>query len=137
MPDVINTQAMKLIHKSLDFRRSRQDIIASNIANIHTPGYKAEDLVFEKALGKALHADDPGTLNVSNARHLDGNDVAPLDTVEAERIQSAAPFAAFDGNTVDLDKEMAKIAENQLMYDASMRMMSHQFKQLKLVTEGR
>lgn len=135
---VTSSKMMTLIQKSLNFRRDRHDILSSNIANIHTPGYKAEDLVFEKALGKALNADQPGELNITNSRHFDGNHAPPLNSVGAERIQSAAPFVAFDGNTVDLDKEVAKMAENQMMYEAGMRMMSHQFKQLKIaITEGR
>jgi flagellar basal-body rod protein FlgB len=70
-------------------------------------------------------------LKVTDERHLDGNDAPLLDTVEGQRIRSATPFADFDGNTVDLDKEMAKMAENQLMYNASIRMLSHQFRMLK------
>ena len=79
----------------------------------------------------ALEAETPGPLKVTDERHLDGNDAPLLDTVEGQRIRSATSFADFDGNTVDLDKEMAKMAENQLMYNASIRMLSHQFRMLK------
>jgi flagellar basal-body rod protein FlgB len=70
-------------------------------------------------------------LKVTDERHLDGNDAPLLDTIGGQRIHSATPLADFDGNTVDLDKEMAKMAENQLMYNASIRMLSHQFRMLK------
>ena len=58
--------------------------------------------------------------------------------VKGQRIHSASPYPDFDGNTVDLDREMAKMAENQLMYNASIRMLTHQFRMLKTaITEGK
>ncbi len=131
MSGFLNTKIMTLFEKSLSFRTQRHDLLASNVANKDTPGYHAQDLVFEKNLEKALHADQPGPLKTSNPRHMDGNNTPPLELAQARRITSAAPFVDFDGNTVDLDKEMAKIAENQLTYNATTRMLSHQFRMLK------
>ena len=55
-----------LLQKTLDFRTQRQDLLASNIANKDTPGFKAEDLVFERSLEKAMHAEEPGPLKTTN-----------------------------------------------------------------------
>lgn len=131
MANLLNTNLMTMMEKSLDFRTQRQELLSSNVANKDTPGYQAQDMVFEKALKSALHADEPGPLQTSHPLHMDGNNTPPLELVEGQRINSAAPFANFDGNTVDLDREMAKIAENQLMYNATTRMVGHQFKMLK------
>ncbi len=131
MSVLFKNQVHLLAERTLNFRTERHKVLSSNIANQETPGYKAEDLVFENALETALGADEPGPLKVSDPRHMNGNDTTPLAEVEAQRINSATPFADFDGNTVDLDKEMAKMAENQLMYNAGIRMLSHQFKMLK------
>ncbi len=103
--------AQLLAQKTLDLRTERHKLLSSNVANLDTPGYQAEDLVFENSLVAALEAETPGPLKVTDERHLDGNDTPLLDTVEGQRIRSATPFADFDGNTVDLDKEMAKMAE--------------------------
>ena len=127
----LNTKMMTLMEKTLNFRTQRHELLASNVANKDTPRYQAQDLVFEKALDKALDADVPGLLRTTNPLHMDGNNTPPLELVKAQRINSSAPFVGFDGNTVDLDREMAKIAENQLMYNASTRMLSHQFRMLK------
>ncbi len=138
MAGIFNSTVFTLAQKSLDFRIQRHDLLASNVANKDTPAYQAEDLVFRARLEKALHADEPGMLKTTNSRHFDGRQTPPLEEVEAQRILSAAPFPDFDGNTVDLDREMAKIAENQLMYNASLRMLSHQFRMLKsVISEGR
>ncbi|MBF0276231.1 MAG: flagellar basal body rod protein FlgB [SAR324 cluster bacterium] len=133
MAGLINTKLTTLLEKTLDFRSQRHDLLASNVANKDTPGYHAQDLVFEKNLEKALHADKPGELRTTNPLHMDGNDTPPMELVQAKRITSSAPFVGFDGNTVDLDREMAKIAENQLMYSAATRMISSQFSKLKTV----
>ena len=138
MSGIFDNKVFTLVRKTLDFRTQRQDLLASNIANKDTPGYKAEDIVFEKRLKKALSSEQPGHLKTSNSRHFDGRNTPPLELVNAQRINSASAFPDFDGNTVDLDREMAKMAENQLMYNASIRMLTHQFRMLKTaITEGR
>ena len=126
-----------LLQKSLNFRTKRNSLLASNVANLETPGYKSRDLVFEDALGKALKARMPGPLTVTNAKHLDGSRALPLDLVQPQLIQTATPDAALDGNTVNLETEMAKLAENQLAYQAFSQMISHKFQVLKTaIREG-
>ena len=138
MAGIFATKTMTMLEKTLNFRNQRHELLVSNIANKDTPGYQAEDLVFEKALGKALDADLPGLMKMTNAKHFDGRNTPPIERVNAERIRSASSNVAFDGNTVDLEKEMAKLAENQLMYNAATRMVAHQLRQLKTaITEGK
>lgn len=128
---------LTLMEKSLSLRSQRNQIVASNIANRETPGFRAKDLVFEKALEKAFHSDRPGPLNVTDPRHFDGSRREPLELVTGQEINSFNPDPRMDGNTVNLDKEMAKLAENQLMYQATTRAISWKFHQLKsAITEG-
>ena len=124
MSGLFGNNIFTIAQKSLDFRTSRHDLLASNVANKDTPGYQAEDLVFGASLEKALQAEQPGPLKQTDSRHFDGRNTPPLNEVEAQRILSASPYPDFDGNTVDLDREMAKIAENQLMYNATLRMLA-------------
>ena len=138
MSGLFGNNIFTIAQKSLDFRTSRHDLLASNVANKDTPGYQAEDLVFRASLEKALQAEQPGPLKQTDSRHFDGRNTPPLNEVEAQRIVSASPYPDFDGNTVDLDREMAKIAENQLMYNATLRMLAHKFRGLKsAIAEGR
>lgn len=126
-----------LLQKSLDFRTKRNSLLASNVANLETPGYKARDLVFENALGKAVKAQLPGPLRVTNSKHMDGRRAVPLDLVKPKLIQTASPDAALDGNTVNLETEMAKLAENQVAYQAYTQMISLKFQALKnAIREG-
>lgn len=126
-----------LLERSMDLRVKRNSLIASNLANRETPGYRAQDLVFEDQLTKALHSDQPGPLKTSDARHFDGVDREPLELVEGEQINSFNPDPRMDGNTVNLDKEMAKLAENQLMFQATTKAVNWKFRMLKsAITEG-
>ncbi|MCZ6473899.1 MAG: flagellar basal body rod protein FlgB [SAR324 cluster bacterium] len=126
-----------LLGKSLDFRTRRNALLAGNIANLETPGYKSKDLVFERALGEAIKASQPGPLQVTHPQHMDGRRPIPLVRVQPQVIETASPDAALDQNTVNLETEMAKLAENQVMYQALTRMISSRFQQLKLaIREG-
>ncbi len=88
---LFNDTAQLLAQKTLDLRTERHKLLSSNVANLDTPGYQAEDLVFENSLVAALEAETPGPLKVTDERHLDGNDAPLLDTVEGQRIRSATP----------------------------------------------
>ena len=138
MSGLFSNNIFTIAQKSLDFRTSRHDLLASNVANKDTPGYQAEDLVFRASLEKALQAEQPGPLKQTDSRHFDGRNTPPLNEVEAQRILSASPYPDFDGNTVDLARAIAKIAENQLMFHAPLRMLAHKFRGLKsAIAEGR
>ncbi len=127
----------QLLHKSLDFRAKRNALLAGNIANIETPGYKAKDMVFEKALGRAMKAHLPGPLNVTNPMHMDGRQILPLHLVRPDFIRTSNPVGNLDDNSVDLEREMVKLGENQVAYQALAQMISHKFSTLRLsIREG-
>jgi len=128
---------LTLLQKSMELRSRRNSMMASNIANRETPGYRAQDLVFEKELIQSYHGDRPGPLKVSDKRHFDGLKREPIEDVTGQQINSFNPDPRMDGNTVNLDKEMAKLAENQLMYHAATRALNWKFRLLKTaITEG-
>ncbi len=105
-----------VLEKTLEFHNERQKVIASNIANANTPGYRAFDVVlrdrFDQQSGVA-----PAQ---SNPRHLtaDGN----LDRVGARVLRSdAAP--RLDGNNVSLEDEFVKLMDNRMRYQAIFELM--------------
>ena len=128
---------LQLLQRSLDFRSRRNNVLASNIANIETPGYKAKDLVFERALGDAMKAKLPGPLEVTNPRHMDGRQILPLDEVTPKVIRTSNPVGNIDENSVDLEREMVKLGENQVVYQSLVQMVNHKFSQLRVsIREG-
>ncbi len=137
MPVKLFDKNLTMLEKSMELRTRKNSMIAANVANRETPGYRAQDLVFEKELNNALHSGQPGPLNVSDPRHFDGVQREAIEDVSGSQINSFNPDPRSDGNTVNLDKEMAKLAENQLMYQVSVRSVNWKFRLLKsAITEG-
>jgi len=97
---------------ALDYRLQRNNMIAANLANIDTPGYTPVELKFEDQLRSFLDGDQPIGMSATHERHLSHSD--PIEQGEIE----FDPFSLPDqkGNSVDLDHESSKLAENQLMY---------------------
>jgi flagellar basal-body rod protein FlgB len=130
-------QHLALLSRSLDFRSRRNNVLASNIANLETPGFKAKDLVFENALGDAMKANLPGPLEVTDPRHFDGRNILPLSEVKPAVILTSNPVGNLDENSVDLEREMVKLGENQVVYQSLVQMVAHKFSQLRMsIREG-
>ena len=122
------------LNTSLNLRLTNQNVISSNIANADTPGYKAKTMEFEGALRDAL--------NVGNGLQAAGSDPQHIvhrstDSVAPEIYDDPNGVESLDGNTVDRASEMAKMAENQLLYDASAEMIKRKLGMLKYaISEG-
>ena len=128
---------LQLLQKAMSLTQKRQGLISSNIANRETPGFRAQDMTFDKELTTALHSDRPGPLKVTDPRHFDGVKREPLELVKGNQFNSFNPDPRMDGNTVILDKEMAKLAENQLRFAAQTRAINYKFRMIKsAITEG-
>ncbi len=122
------------LNTSLNLRLVNQNLISSNIANADTPGYKAKTMEFESALRDALAVDGDQQMEASDPRHIVHRSTDP---VEPEIYDDPNGVESLDGNTVDRAEQMAKLAENQLMYDASAEMLKRKLGMLKYaITEG-
>ncbi len=126
----VEDKTFKSLEASLKFRKLRQELIASNIANAETPGYKAKKIDFEEALARALDTDEQMNMKVNDDRHFNvGN--GGFNNLQPEIYEDANGIVAMDGNTVDRDKEMAEMAENKIMYDASVQLINKKLALLK------
>lgn len=103
-----------ILEKILDLAMTRHRILASNVANADTPGYRARDIRFTRELEKAVSG-------VS-------------ETVEV--VESPTTLPSRDGNTVNIEIEMSKIAENTLMYNTALRMFEKKIRMMKDVIKG-
>lgn len=91
---------------ALELRSQRMGLIAANIANAATPGYKARDIDFAAALDARL---DP-------ARAASG----ASESAERHLVYRAPTMASLDGNTVEMGREQVAFAENALRYSATL-----------------
>jgi len=116
------------LNTAMNLRLINQNVIASNIANADTPGYKAQRLEFEGALREALgtgqglqaEADAPG-----HVAHR------PTDPVNPEIYDDPNGVESLDGNTVSRSDEMARMSENQLLFDAAAELMKRKIGMVK------
>jgi flagellar basal-body rod protein FlgB len=119
----VNDKTLKALTTALNFREMRQELISSNVANANTPGFKAKKMDFEEALARALDVDGQMQMNVSDGRHHNvGN--GGFNNLEPEIYDDPNGVVSENGNTVDVEAEMAKMAENKLMYDALVQLIN-------------
>jgi len=127
--------AIGALEKAMNYRALQHRVIASNIANQDTPNYKAFDMVLKE---ESTRLAPSGSLAVTSDRHLPlRGQSASMGGYEIRQIDEPPPgVPKGDGNTVDIDREMADLAENTLFYNASARVLSKQFFALKNVIQG-
>jgi flagellar basal-body rod protein FlgB len=132
--DKIFDSTIGALNTSMNLRLMNQNVISANVANADTPGYKAKTVEFESALRDALGVSGELTPVDSNPNHISH---VSTDAIEPEIYDDPNGIVSLDGNTVDRSAEMAKMAENQLLYDASVEMMKRKLGMLKYsITEG-
>ena len=126
----IDDKTMQALTASLKFRQLRQELHASNIANAETPGYKAKKLDFEEALARALDVDDQLQMKTSDSKHFNVGG-GGFDNLQPEVYEDSNGIVSPDGNNVDRDAEMAEMAENKIMYDATVQLINKKLGLLK------
>lgn len=115
---------------ALELRAKRTELLASNLANADTPGYKARDFDVEKLLrGTGTQA---VPLETTRPDHLSFTGDATLTELRY-RVPNQA---ALDGNTVEEHIEQAQFAENALHYQATLRFINGKISTLKLALKG-
>lgn len=111
-------------HQALSLRSQRQQVLASNIANADTPGYKARDFDFRSALEAAV------------APQAAPGGAAPAPAPQPELLYRSAIQPSIDGNTVDMDVERAQFAENTVHYEANIAMLTHRIRMMLAAVQG-
>ncbi len=120
---------INVLDKAADASWKRNEVIANNIANVDTPGYKRKDVQFESYLTSALLGDNSLDTRVANA---------DLDTLDASVYTDNATVSyRLDGNNVDIDTESANLAQNQIKYYALLDSMTQEFSRLRTVLSAR
>ncbi len=104
--------------KALALRSQRMGLIASNIANAATPGYKAKDIDFTAALGRAAAGEDPATAASDAARYR-----VPV-------------MPSLDGNTVELQNEQLAFSENAVGYSTTLEFIRGRVDTVKRALRG-
>lgn len=125
-------KVMQYHETALLLRTKRSEVLASNIANANTPGYKAQDFDFNKALKVAQSQQS------SNVQKTHPNHFGPTTGVLEPQLQYINPLqtGTGDGNTVDLPSQQMTFAQNAMEYQMSMRFLNGKIKSLMSAIKG-
>ena len=120
MPNILFDPTTRGLAQALTLHQQRHEVLASNVANVETPGYRAKELDFGAALKEAFVAAEEPAPRLPETRVLEDRD---------------APRRA-DGNTVDIDMQMAKLGANGGRYVALARILGHRLALLRQAIDG-
>jgi flagellar basal-body rod protein FlgB len=116
---LINTPQIRFLEEVLRLTSYRHTLIASNLANVDTPGYQTRDIHFEDELKNALSGLSPAS-------------GTPQSHVVRGLIERP------DGNTVSADRESLLLADNQLRFRLGIELLRKEFQRLRMaINEGR
>ena len=120
----IHEEAMRL-------RARRSEVLAANLANADTSGYKARDFDFSAMLRKELQG--PVRLAATHGRHI-RTDSGPVASAQMGYRVPQQP--SLDGNTVEVEREQTEFSANAMRYQASLRFLDGRIKGLMLAIKG-
>ncbi len=124
-----------LVGKVMNLQLERQNVVASNIANIKTKGYKPRKLEFEDQLQAALGLNDTMKVRRTTEKHLP-NSFDPA-TFTGEASEAFKPRIVNGEDRVDMDKEMAMMAKTNLAYTTLATIIKSNFDGLRnVIQEG-
>ena len=112
-----------LLEKMLDVSSVKHKVIANNIANVNTPGYKKMEVSFADQLEKALNESSMNKFDTLQPKIV----ISKEDTSETARN---------DGNNVDMDKEVSSLVKNTLTYSIYTQLLAKKYEGIKSAIEG-
>jgi len=127
-------RTITILSKTLDFRTARHNVIAGNLANTDTPGYTPKEATFASELRRAAGSRHL-RLKTTNRKHF------PPSMSDAVAAKSAFNIQPMEGDELgrkklNLDMEMAKMAQNNLLYEATSRLLAKKFEALKTAIDA-
>jgi len=131
--NLFDNPVMVALSRQLDSSALTQRVIANNVANVNTPGFKKSQVSFREQLRLALDARAPA-LATSNSRHIGG--AADISQIAPRVVQERDTIMRYGQNNVDIDQEMVNLAANQIVYDFSASSLSGKLGILGYVIRG-
>lgn len=123
--------AIPVLEQVVQFAQARHAVLAGNVANLDTPGYRTRDLspeAFESRLRDALARRDAGDAGWS---------VAPQSDPVAQASQNLGSLLRHDENNVGLEEQTAAISKNQAQHNLALNVLANQFRLLQAAISER
>lgn len=126
----------KLQMESLGQRNRRNEVVTANIANAETPGYRAFGYDFEKQLQDLGKMNEPIAVRTSKPGHMANSFTKADGSLTPDVYVRPTESVDEDGNTVDIDTEMAAMAKNQILYRTTVETLNRKIGMLKYAING-
>lgn len=117
---------LNLFNQALTASWMKNQAISNNISNVNTPNYKRETVEFEELLQNAM-GNAVGPMVRTHEKHM-----PYTQSVEPRIVKDESTSFRKDGNNVNIDTEMAELAENQIRYEAITKELNDTLKRLRL-----
>lgn len=142
--ELFGNRTFAALRRGLDFLAERQKLTAENIANIDTPGYLAKELDFQAQIDRIVNPRPPRLLSTNPAHFKDSTDVRMIASSERHLFKVStrdepqpkntdSAVIRVDGNSVEIDREMAKLAETQLAFTTYSRVFAARMNSIRAV----
>ena len=112
---------IQIIGKLMDVSALRQKVLANNLANTTTPGFKRQDIQFHEVFKDAIDADSSMKIDQIDPK------------IEMDKTQPSRP----DGNTVNMQDELAAMMENSVLYKLSSKIIDNKYTRLRSAIKGK
>lgn len=122
---------LQLLERAMDLRSRQHERIAINLANRDTPGFRAFEVDLAAALSAEAGTAGSPALERTHPDHKAGAGEMTRDQTPLRPVERSPGSARGDGNTVDLDREMARLSENALMYTAAARVLADEYARIR------
>ncbi|MCB4203752.1 flagellar basal body rod protein FlgB [Deferribacterales bacterium Es71-Z0220] len=130
----LNTGLINDLSTALNVSSLKNKVIAENIANIDTPGYKSKNIDFKKAMQEYFSGGQKLSLKTTDEKHIksSGSSAGFINTEFRN-----SPSLRNDGNDVNIDLEMYELSANGVLYSELSQLTGYQFTKLKTAITGR
>jgi flagellar basal-body rod protein FlgB len=118
-------RGVEIGHRALDYHLERHNVLAGNVANVDTPGFRPLDLTRAEETSSAFSA----SLARTDAGHLRGG--SAIDHGGFSVAEEQGIHAGNDENAVSLEHELAKLSANHIRYESAARLVQMQLGQLR------
>ncbi|MDX1452977.1 MAG: flagellar basal body rod protein FlgB [Oleiphilaceae bacterium] len=125
-------KALGVHAQALELRSQRAEILANNLANADTPGFKARDIDFQRILKEQMGTQDALAMATTDGQHLPHGELNAADAL----LYRAPLQPSIDGNTVETQREIAEFSKNAMDFQASFQFLNSKFKGLSSAIKG-
>jgi flagellar basal-body rod protein FlgB len=135
VPGIFNSTSIPVLQEVISFSEQRHELLASNIANMDTPGYKTRDFnveTFQNELKQAIETRD------TQRTALPGQVTENANPNDMRKVRDSLKHIEYhDGTDISMEHQVTELSKNQMMHNMAIAIMSSQFRLLETAISER